>query len=386
MFTRAIRLLDSHSFFLFGARGTGKSTLLDTWIPKESRLWIDLLQPDEESTFLLHPTQLSERIGALPSRTKWVVIDEVQKAPKLLDVVHYEIERRRIKFALTGSSARKLKRGGANLLAGRAFVNHLFPLTSVELGNAFRLSDALAWGTLPAVVNMSHPEERKAFLKAYVDTFLKEEVAQEQLVRNMIPFRRFLPIASQLSGTLLNYNSVAHDVGVDWTTVRNYFDILEDTLLGFLLPPYHRSLRKQQLKSSKFYLFDVGVKRALDRMLDVQPTTGQLMGPLFEHWVIGEIYRLNHYQRRDYALSHFVSAGGLEVDLVVDRPGQSPVLVEIKSTTRIADKHLRHLRAVQATHPEFEALCLCREKHPRQVGGVRVLPWRDGLQALGLAP
>lgn len=180
MFSRKINLLTSNSFFLFGARGTGKSTLLTQCFSGVDTLWIDLLQPEVESAYLLSPQRLSQQLEARSVPPAWVVIDEVQKVPKLLDVVHHQIEHRRLKFALTGSSARKLKHGGANLLAGRAFVNHLYPLTHVELGNRFRLAEALAWGTLPAVVNFDQAAERKAFLTTYANTYLKEEIAQEQ--------------------------------------------------------------------------------------------------------------------------------------------------------------------------------------------------------------
>lgn len=331
MFRRIANIIQSNSFFLFGARGTGKSTLLQHLIDADRTLWIDLLIPEQESFYLLNPGGLSQQLDELPRPPEWVVIDEVQKAPKLLDVAHLEIECRGIKFALSGSSARKLKRGSVNLLAGRAFVNHLYPLAFVELGGQFNLLDALAWGTL------------------------------------------------------LNYNRIATDVGVDWTTVRNYFEIMEDTLLGFLLPPYHRSVRKQQLKSPKFYLFDLGVKRALDRSLDLAPTTGQQIGPLFEQLVICEIARLNHYLAKDFHLSHLATQGGLEVDLVIDRPGQPTALVEIKSSERVLDRHLRHLAAVLASCPDHEAYCLCCEMKPRKVGGIHILPWQLGIKTLGLS-
>jgi len=244
--------------------------------------------------------------------------------------------------------------------------------------------DVLTWGSLPAIFSYAGAAERKAFLRAYVDTFLKEEIAQEQLVRKMIPFRKFLPIAAQLSGTLLNFKRIATDIGVDWATVRNYFEILEDTLVGFMLPAYDRSLRKQQLKSSKFYLFDVGVKRALDHSLDLMPTTGQQIGPLFEQHVICEVHRLNAYQQKDYQLYHLATQSGLEVDLVLERPGLKPALIEIKSTTQVQDHHLRHLNAVIDSHPEYEAYCFCREPHASRVGKINVLPWQDGITAIGL--
>lgn len=384
MLKRQIDILKSHSFFLFGARGTGKSTLLETIIPKKNSLWIDLLLPEEEAFYADAPNGLSQRISELKTKPDWIVIDEIQKVPKLLDVVHHEIEKRKIKFALTGSSARKLKKKGTNLLAGRAFVNYLYPLTYVEIGNDFNLIEALSWGTLPFVVNTDESEVKKAFLQSYVETYLKEEILQEQIIRNIVPFRKFLSIASQLSGTMLNYNSIANDLKVDWATVRSYFEILEDTLLGFMLPPYSRSLRKQQLQSSKFYIFDLGIKRALDRTLGLKPSTGQMIGPLFEHLVISEIYRLNHYYRKDFQLSYLATQGGLEIDLIIERPGEKTALIEIKSSENVTDKHLRHIEKLAREFKDFETFCLCREKQARRVGKVRVLPWKNGIKELGL--
>ena len=384
MYKRLTNLLKSNSFFLFGARGTGKSSLLASEFLGSSALWIDLLDPETESLYISAPSRLSERISQMPTLPEWVVIDEVQKAPKLLDVVHLEIEKRKIKFALTGSSARKLKRGGANLLAGRAFLNHLYPLTHREIGQKFDLSSALAWGTLPKIFQLETAEEKTEFLKAYVQVYLKEEVLQEQLVRNTEAFRKFLPIAAQMNGKIINFHSIAKDLHIDWSTVKTYFDILEDTWLGFFLPSYDRSLRKQQLKSSKFYLFDIGVQRALEQMLTVLPTTSQMIGPLFEQFIILELYRLNDYRRKDFKFSYLATQGGLEVDLVVERPGLRPCLVEIKSSTEVREDQVRALRDLSTAYPEFEAICLCRETSARKIGNVAILPWQQGIVDLGL--
>jgi predicted AAA+ superfamily ATPase len=299
---------------------------------------------------------------------EWVVIDQVQRAPKLLDTVYSLIEapwnsNKRVKFALTGSSARKLKRGAANLLAGRAYTYNLHPLTYQELAGRFNLIDALAWGTLPTVWNIKSDEERKAYLKSYTATYIHEEIAQEQLVRNLIPFRKFLPIAAQSSGTIINYNSIARDLGVDWTTIRNYFEILEDTLIGFKLPAFSQSVRKQQILSPKFYLFDLGVKRSLDKTLNLVPSTGQIIGPLFEHFIICEAIRLNDYLDKDFSFSYLRTQGGAEIDLVIERPGEKTVFVEIKSTTNVTKEHLRHLRDLASERDDVELLCLTAIVH-----------------------
>lgn len=384
MYKRLCKPLKSNSFFLFGARGTGKSSLLIDDFPIQNNLWVDLLDPDVESLYLASPSRLSEQINQMKSPPDWVVIDEVQKVPKLLDIVHREIEKRKIKFALTGSSARKLKHGGANLLAGRAFLNHLYPLTYRELGDSFDLASTLSWGSLPKIFQLETSEEKSEFLKAYINVYLKEEIFQEQLVRNTLGFRMFLPIAAQMNGKVVNFNSIAKDLKVDWTTVKTYFEILEDTWLGFFLPSYDRSLRKQQLKSSKFYLFDIGVQRALEQMLSVAPTTSQMIGPLFEHFIVLELHRLNQYLRKDYRFSYLSTQGGLEIDLVIDRPGQRSCLVEIKSSQEVREDHVRHLQEIANDYSEFDAICLCQEKVARKIGRVAVLPWRQGIEEIGL--
>jgi predicted AAA+ superfamily ATPase len=221
-------------------------------------LYIDLLDLATEDLFRTHPEELRQQILAKKD-CDWVVIDEVQKLPRLLDTVHQLIEEKRAKFILSGSSARKLKRGSANLLAWRAFVYHLHPLTSVEYGATFSLQEVLEWGALPKLLEFQNASDKIEFLRAYALTYLKEEIQVEQLVRNLDPFRQFLEIAAQSNGQIVNYSKIARDVGVDTTTVQNYFSILEDTLIGFHLPAYHRSIRKRQRESPKFYLFDPGV-------------------------------------------------------------------------------------------------------------------------------
>jgi uncharacterized protein len=389
MVKREIKILKSNSFFLFGARGTGKSTLLRELFPQDEAVWIDLLDPEEEQNYQLNPNLLKERLLAYNPLPEWVVIDEVQRAPKMLDVVHSLIAKpenslRNLKFAMTGSCARKLKRGANNLLAGRAFTYELYPLTFKELGAKFDLMSALTWGTLPLVTNLTTAAEKKAFLRSYTNTYLKEEILQEQLIRKVAPFRKFLPIAAQRSGTIINLNNIAKDLRVDWTTVRNYFEILKDTLIGFLLPAYPKSLRKQQLNHPKFYLFDVGIKRAFDNTLTVPLAISQIIGSLFEHFIICELKRLNSYLQKDFTLYYLSTQGGLEIDLIIERPNQKSVLIEIKSSNEVKNQHLKHLAAIADESDEFEALCFSQEKRARKVGKITVLPWQEGFRRLGL--
>lgn len=373
------------SFFLFGARGTGKSTLLQQLFAAEDPLWIDLLDPEQENRYAVRPGELMEQIRADRKPHDWVVIDEIQKVPKLLDVVHAAIEAHGVRFALTGSSARKLKRNSVNLLAGRAFVYHLFPLTSIELDDAFDFGRAMHHGTLPGLLTFEREEDRKAFLRAYALTYLKEEVWAEHLIRKLDPFRRFLEVAAQCNGEIVNYSNVARDIGADHKTVSSYFGILEDTLLGFLLEPYHASVRKRQRQAPKFYFFDTGVTRALSGTLNVELVPGTYaFGRAFEHFVLLEIVRLADYRQKDYRLSYLRTKDGAEIDLIVERPGSSPALVEIKSTDRVDERDTRDLARFLPDFPNAEAFCLSRDSVRKRIGDVLAVPWQIGLKELGL--
>lgn len=383
MFNRLLNPIKSNSFFLFGARGTGKSTFLREFFRAEQTLWIDLLDPMQEDLFARNPGELTARAMEKGKKYSWVVLDEVQKVPKLLNIVHHLIENSPLKFALTGSSARKLKRGAANLLAGRAFVNRLYPLTHREMGEDFDLQSALHWGTLPKITQFTTDEEKKEYLKAYTLTYLKEEIAAEQIVRKLDPFRRFLPIAAQCSGEILNFSNVAKDVGADVKTVQSYFEILEDTLLGYMLPPYHLSVRKQQRQSPKFFFFDLGIKGALDGSL-VQPpvTTTYGYGKLFEQWLILELLRLNDYLKKNFRFYYLLTKDHAEIDLIIERPGLPTALIEIKSSENVDERDTRTLERFLPDFKKSELFCLSRDPHPKKIGNVRLLPWQEGIRAI----
>lgn len=385
MFHRQLRLNKRSSFFLFGSRGTGKSTLMHAFFRPREALFIDLLDPVVEDLFNRDPHELERRVSALPGSMKWVVIDEVQRAPRLLDMVHRLIESSPVRFAMTGSSARKLKRGASNLLGGRAFVHTLYPLTHVELGNAFNLQNALRWGTLPRVFQFSRAEDKILFLQSYALTYLREEVAAEQIVRNLNPFRNFLEVAAQCNGQILNYSKVAQDIGVDTKTAQSYFEILEDTLVGFRLPAFHKSVRRSQREAPKFYLFDPGVKRALERTLEhaVAPRT-YAFGAAFEHFVILEILRLNDYNRANYRLSHLRTKDHAEIDLVLDRPRDPDILIEIKSTQHVTERDVASLNRFQRDIPHSRAFCFSLDPATKKIGSVRCVPWTQGIKELGL--
>ncbi|PIR26180.1 MAG: ATPase [Deltaproteobacteria bacterium CG11_big_fil_rev_8_21_14_0_20_42_23] len=384
MFKRTIKPPKSNSFFLFGARGTGKSTLLKHHFSAQKAYLVNLLLPEEEDRFARNPSEFAESVKKRAPQV--VIIDEVQKVPKLLNVVQsLMLDHPKIQFALTGSSARKLKRGGANLLAGRAFLNYLYPLTSAELGEVFSLQNALAFGTLPAVWNFQTAEEKKSFLHSYAITYFKEEIQAEQIVRKLEPFRNFLEVAAQSNGKIISYANIARDVSVDIKTVQSYFQILEDTLIGFLLEPFHRSLRKRQRQGPKFYFIDTGLARALARTLTLElaPQTS-VFGNLFEQFVILEIYKRNHYFMKDYRFSYLRTKDDAEIDLIIERPGLPLALIEIKSSPRIDESHLRTLARFRQDLGNCDAYCLSQDPLARIVQGIHVLPWTKGLEELGL--
>lgn len=385
MFERLLQLDSAHSCFLFGARGTGKTTFIRQVFDSDASLYVDLLDPETEDNYRRSPGRLEREVAALPVSVRWVLIDEVQRAPRLLDVAHRLIENTGKCFVLTGSSARKLKRGASNLLAGRAFVNNLFPLTAPELREAFVLEDALRWGTLPKLYSLSDNAEKNAYLRAYTHTYLKEEIAAEQITRRLDPFREFLEVAAQANGTIVNYANIARDVGVDPKTVVTYFQILEDTLIGFHLPAYHRSVRKQQRANPKFYFFDIGVRRALERTLELPLRSGTYeFGKLFEHLVVTQVAHLARYRYPDWRLFHLRTGAGAEIDLLIERPGLPTVLIEIKSAEHVDERDTRILEGFTGDFDRPLALCVSRDTARMRVGGVLCLHWCDALRELGL--
>lgn len=339
-----------------------------------SSLYLDLLDPALEDRLSRNPMDLHVIIGN--KTPEWIILDEVQKVPRILDIVHSLIESRKQKFILTGSSARKLRRGGANLLAGRAFVYDLFPFVTREIGNNYHLPSLLQFGALPKVVTTESLEERKAFLRSYALMYIKEEVSAEQLLRKLDPFRNFLRIAADQSGKLINHTAIGKQLGIDHKTVVNYFSILEDTLLGFYLPSFHLSVRKSQIMAPKFFFFDLGVRNSLSEMIDLTPNPqSSYFGELFEHFVILEAYRLNSYSHQEFRFSHLRTKSGFEVDLILSK-GRSNILVEIKSTNRIDPSEVAHLARNTSDIPQITArYYVSLDTAEVELDGVKCMPW-----------
>ncbi|MBI2606727.1 MAG: ATP-binding protein [Deltaproteobacteria bacterium] len=374
MFQRLLRAPPSKSFFLFGARGTGKSTYVKKqW--GQNHFYVNLLLDRWERRYQGNPDLLIADIDALEKRPEWVVIDEVQKVPKLLDAVHELIETSGIKFVLTGSSARKLKKASANLLAGRAFHHTMYPLTHRELGSQFDLDTALSWGTMPSIY--SHESGRAEYLRSYAQTYLREEILQEQLVRNGVAFRNFLEITAQENGKTINFSKIARDTHVDTKTIQTYFQILEDTLIGYLIPAYTRSARKSVKLQPKFYLFDSGVKRALEQSLRLELRPGtSAYGAAFEHFIVLECIRLNSYLKADFKISHYQTTAGGEIDLILSR-AKEVIAVEIKSRDLLDEVEVRKLSRTAEPLSPGKIYYVSNDPTRSKIDGVLCLHWKD---------
>jgi predicted AAA+ superfamily ATPase len=371
MFERSLRLPGpgQETFFLWGPRQTGKSTLLRAAYP--DAVWVDLLKAEEYRRYLQHPESLRGELAAAGG-ARQVVIDEVQKVPALLDEAHWLHENRGVRLALCGSSARKVKRGRANLLGGRALRYELHGLTSGEVGREFDLQRMLNHGYLPRIYLSEQP---RRLLNAYVADYLKEEVAAEGLVRNLPVFSEFLNIASLSDAEIVNFSTIARECGVSSPTVKGYFEILEDTLLGRWLPAYTRRAKRRVIASPKFYFADVGVVNHLARRGTLQPGS-ELYGKAFENWVFHELCACNAYSEAFARLSYWRLASGIEVDFIVD---DMAVAIEAKATAKVTSDHLKGLRHLVQDHPRLRLrVVACLDPKPRRTeDGILILPAAD---------
>lgn len=374
MFKRQLSLPGNpkESFFLWGPRQTGKSTLLKEIYPTAT--WIDLLKSEEFRRYTGAPELLrqecAQREGSV--RSYPIVIDEVQKVPALLDEVHWLIENRALRFVLCGSSARKLRRGHANLLGGRALRHELFGLVSAEIGEAFDLDRALNHGYLPRHYLHDSP---MPLLSAYVADYLREEIAAEGLVRNLPVFSAFLDIASLSDTEQVNFSTIARDCGVSSHTIGSYFDILVDTLLGRWLPAYRKRPKRRLAASPKFYFADVGVVNFLSRRRHVERGS-ELYGKAFENWVFHELSAYHSYRATYSELSYWGATGEAEVDFVIN---DMEMAIEAKATPRVTVDHLRGLRAIKADYPRIRRRIVVslEPKARRTDDGIEILPERE---------
>ncbi len=383
MIPRIHNLSKTNSFFLFGPRGVGKTTLIKEQFPSDKAIYINLLDDSLMDQLLLDTSRFVDLINQPLERAKAVIIDEVQRLPKLLNIVHTQIQERKRQFILTGSSSRKLKQSSANLLAGRAWLYNLYPFSTVEMGESFNLKHVLEFGSLPDAF-LANDADAREYLTSYVATYLQKEIQQEQWVKNLEPFRKFLAIAAQMNGKIINKAAIAKQALVDPTTVTNYFEILEDTLLGFMLPAFSRSVRKAQRQLPKFYFIDPGIKRGLDRTLSVEllPQTFA-WGDAFEHWVILEFIKGAQYRRLDWTFSYLRTKEDVEIDLIIHRPGDRQLFVEIKSKTLVDHSDAKSLETLGTdVDRNAEKWLLSCDPLERTFGGTKAIYWRDALVRL----
>lgn len=367
---------DYSSFFVFGARQTGKTTLFSQIYPDALRY--DLLNPAEFERLTRDPDLLrQEVIAKIPigvSQKNPVIIDEIQRIPVLLDVIQSLIDKEKIQFILSGSSARKLKRQNANLLGGRALSYSLFPLTAHEITD-FDLLTALNRGLIPNHYLNSNFQKR---LQAYVGLYLNEEIATEAAVRNLQAFSKFLDAAAFSNGEIVNFTNIASECGVSPITAKEYFNITFDTLIGRFLPAFTKKAKRRVKHSPKFYFFDLGVTNYLLKRRDIQPGT-ENFGRVFEHFIYQELMAHSHYSGLEYPLSYWHTIADTEVDFIL---GDHEVAIEAKGTTEVKPKQLKGLKVFMEEFAVKKAIVVSCDQRPRMIDQILILPWQDFVNSL----
>lgn len=362
---------DTESLFLWGARQTGKSTLLRGLFPNALRF--DLLFTDEFEKLSRNPSLLRETVLANMDLSP-VIIDEVQLIPALLYEVHWLISNHNIRFVMSGSSPRKILHSGGNLLGGRALRYELYPLTSAEIPE-FDLLKALNNGLLP-----KHYDAKNAnkLLSAYIGSYLRDEIVAEAKIRNLNSFSKFLEAAAFSNGEMVNYTNIATDCGVSATTIREYFQILEDTLIGRFLPSFQKRPKRRVINAPKFYFFDIGIANYLVNRAKIEIGT-ELFGKAFEHFIYQEIYAHSHYSDLNYAIHYWRTTSQIEIDFVL---GDHEVAIEVKGTNEANVRHLKGLKAFSEEYEVKKLILISNDPRPRLVDNIQILPWKVFLERL----
>lgn len=364
-------LIQKKSHFLFGPRGTGKSFLIKQSLPKDT-LVINLLKSEDFLDLSLNPEKLRERID--PKKNRIVVIDEVQKIPQLLNEVHFLIEEFKINFLLTGSSVRRLKSQNANMLGGRARKAELFPISFSEMNN-FKLDTYLRFGGLPAILNSEEPRED---LAAYVGNYLNDEIKLEANVRKIDFFHRFLEIAALQSSELIHYSNISRDIGVSEPTVKSYYDILEDSLIGFQLFPWRKGKSRKSIATSKFYFFDTGVVHTILRSPNILDRNSDSYGKSFEQFIAQEIRAYISYKRKDVSFNFWRSLDKYEVDFIIN----DCIAIEVKSSRKVKIEHRKGLIEIANEGSIKTRILVSNDPVQKTVEGIQQLPWEIFLEKL----
>lgn len=373
MYSRLLSAPEQKSFFLFGPRGTGKTTWVRSKFPRA--LYFDLLKAETYNFFLANPTRIEESIP--DDFHDWIIIDEIQKIPELLDEVHRLIEDKHYKFILTGSSARKLRRGGVNLLAGRALIYSMHPLTATELREDFKLKEYLQFGGLPGITTV---EDKMNFLKSYVQSYLQQEVIQEGISRNLGAFARFLETASFSQGSVLNMSEVAREASVGRRMAENYFCALEDLLIGVRLPVFSKKAKRKLISHNKFYFFDTGIYRAI-RPVGPFDQPEYIGGIAFESLFFQNLRAINDYLNLNYTLFYYRTVSGIEVDFIA-YGNRGLKAFEVKSKRNIFSEDLIGLKTFLSDYPRAKGYMIYGGGLKGHKEGVEIWPATDALKSL----
>ncbi len=373
MYTRLLKPSSVKSFFLFGPRGTGKTTWIKHSFPDS--IYIDLLESANFNDLLASPQRLANFIP--PHFKGWVIIDEVQRVPEILNEVHRLIELSKFRFILTGSSPRKLKKKGQNLLAGRALTYHFYPLTAGELSLEFKLEHSLKFGHLPCAY--TEPDQNK-YLESYVSTYLEEEIRHEGITRNLSVFSRFLEAASFSQGSILNISEVSRECAVERKTVEHYFNILEELLISYRIPVFAKRAKRRLVLHPKFYFFDVGVYRTL-RPMGPLDSPEEVEGAAYETLLLQELIAVNALYGLGYKIHYWRVSDGTEVDFVLYGK-QGLLCFEIKRTGKIKSQHLKGLKSFKKDYPMAKQYFIYGGEKRQYIDGINVLPFKDTLQNL----
>ncbi|MFY8021450.1 MAG: ATP-binding protein [Bacteroidia bacterium] len=373
MFNRKQILIDSEneSLFLWGARQTGKSTLLNHLFP--DALLFDLLLSDVYERLSKNPSVFREIILA-DHQNKIVIVDEIQRIPELLNEIHWLISKHQICFILSGSSPRKIIRGGFNLLGGRALRYELFPLVSSEIPE-FDLLKALNNGLIPRHYLASNP---KKLIAAYIGNYLKDEIAAEAKIRNIQNFSRFLEAAAFSNGEMVNFSNIASDCGVSSPTIKEYFQILDDTLIGKFVPAFQKKPKRRVITAPKFYFFDIGIVNHLLKRGEIQ-FGSEVFGNAFEHFIYMELHAYSQYSGKEFPIYYWRTTSQIEIDFVL---GEHEVALEVKSSNNISSRHLKGLKSFSEEYQTKQLIMVCNEPFPRLIDNILLLPWKNFLEKL----
>jgi len=372
--------LKERSLFLFGPRQTGKSAFIKNELIKKADLYYSLLDQGLYLRLLSDPTFIRKEAAAKNLKKGFIIIDEIQKNPSLLDEVHFMIEEYGFRFLLTGSSARKLRSSGTNLLGGRARTRAFHPFVYPEIKDHpnFSLEHIFKTGLLPPhFLSSPHNNAVEEDLSAYVNTYLKEEIAAEGLARNLSGFARFLEVAAISNSNIINYSNIANDAHVPRQTVKLWFDILYDTLIAFELPVFRKTIKRKSIETSKLYLFDIGVTKTLRKLPQVAVESSDF-GIFFEQYIFMELRAYIDYKKPQAELFYWRSQTGCEVDFILD----SKIAIEVKSTTQIQDKHLKGLKAMQEEKLLERYIIISRDESYQKEKGIERMPWKLFLEKL----